>query len=341
MNAAAQHKPWRAVVKKLYAPATLVALVVAGFFFLQKFEIQGLDQLDIRPRAEDGLSRSEATASDSLVGAAGDSITIASFNIQVFGQSKLNKPRVMDILVQTVRQFDVVAIQEVRSSRQDVLPRFVELINADGAQYDFAIGERLGRTSSKEQYAFVFNTATIEIDRSTIYTVGDPDDLLHREPTVASFRVRGPPTDEAFTFTLVNIHTDPDEVDMEVDVLDNVIQAVRDDGRGEDDIILLGDLNADEKSFGELGQLADIYWVIAGVPTNTRGTKTYDNLLFFAHATTEFDGRGGVFNFQEKFGLTREAALEVSDHFPVWGEFDVREGGEPNRFAARHDGTSR
>ncbi len=329
-------------MKKLYAPTTLVALIVAGFFFLQKFEIGGLDQLSISPRAEGGLSWTGSGSADSAspVGPLGDSITIASFNIQVFGQSKLNKPRVMDVLAQIVRRFDIVAIQEVRSSRQDVLPRFVDLINADGAQYDFAIGERLGRTSSKEQYAFVFNTATIEIDRSAMYTVGDPDDLLHREPTVASFRTRGPAADEAFTFTLVNIHTDPDEVDMEVDALDDVVQAVRADGRGEDDIILLGDLNADENSFGELGQLADIYWLIAGVPTNTRGTKTYDNLLFFARATTEFSGRGGVLNFEEEFGLTRNEALEVSDHFPVWGKFDIREGGQPNRFAARRAATT-
>lgn len=274
-------------------------------------------------------------------GPQGDSITIASFNIQVFGQSKLNKPDVMEVLTKIVRQFDVVAIQEVRSSQQDVLPRFVSMLNADGSRFDYAIGERLGRTSSKEQYAFVFNTATIEIDRSAIYTVGDPDDLLHREPTVASFRVRGPAPEEAFTFTLVNIHTDPDEVDMEVDVLDNVMQAVRSDGRGEDDIILLGDLNADERSFGELGQMPDVYWVISGVPTNTRGTKTYDNLLFYASATTEFSGRGGVFNFQEEYNLSGEQALEVSDHLPVWGEFDLREGGVPNRFAARRQNSPR
>lgn len=319
-------------MKKLIAP---IVVVVVGFFFLQKFQIEGLDHLKIHPREGGGSSWLGSADSGAPAGPVGDSIVIASFNIQVFGQSKLDKPDVMQTLAQIVRQFDVVAIQEVRSSQQDVLPRFVELINANGARYDFAIGDRLGRTSSKEQYAFVFNTATVEIDRSTIYTVGDPDDLLHREPMVASFRTRGVDPEEAFTFTLVNIHTDPDEVDMEVDALDDVLQAVRSDGRGEDDVILLGDLNADERNFGELGQMADIYWVISGVPTNTRGTKTYDNLLFFAHATTEFSGRGGVLNFQEEFKLTPDQALEVSDHFPVWGVFDIREGGQPNRFATR------
>ena len=154
----------------------------------------------------------------------GDTIKIASFNIQVFGTSKLEKPQVMDVLAQVVRRFDVVAIQEVRSKDMTVLPRFVELINADGRQYDYVIGPRQGRTSSKEQYAFVFDATRIEYDRDSIRTVDDSDDLLHREPMVTTFRVRGLPAGEAFTFTLVNIHTDPDETDTELDALDDAFE---------------------------------------------------------------------------------------------------------------------
>ena len=43
----------------------------------------------------------------------------------------------------------------------------------------------------------MFDTASIEVDRSALYTVADPDDLLHREPLVGWFRVRGPPADQA------------------------------------------------------------------------------------------------------------------------------------------------
>ncbi len=62
---------------------------------------------------------------------------IATFNIQVFGKSKLSKPGVVDVLAQVVRQFDVVAIQEVRATEDDILPRFIAAINADGSRYDF------------------------------------------------------------------------------------------------------------------------------------------------------------------------------------------------------------
>ena len=88
--------------------------------------------------------------------------------------------------------FDLIAIQEVRSVAQDIMPHLIEMLNADGHQYDYAIGPRLGRTASKEQYAFVFDTQTIEIDRYQLYTVDDPDDLLHREPLVGWFRERRP-----------------------------------------------------------------------------------------------------------------------------------------------------
>jgi endonuclease/exonuclease/phosphatase family metal-dependent hydrolase len=220
-------------------------------------------------------------------------------------------------------------------SRQDVLPQFVDEVNAAGRHYDYVIGPRLGRTSSKEQYAFVFDTASIEIDRSALYTVSDPDDLLHREPLVGWFRVRGPPPDQAFTFSLINIHTDPDETAQEVDALADVLRAVRDDGRGEDDVILLGDLNVDDAHLGRLGQISNLHWVVSRVATNTRGTKQYDNVLFSELATTEYTGRWGVFDMVRQFNLTVEEALEISDHLPVWAEFGLLEGGQRGRVATR------
>ena len=269
-----------------------------------------------------------------LVERSGGTIRIASFNIQVFGESKLAKPEVMRVLAEVVRRFDVVAIQEIRATTQDVMPRFLQLINAEGASYDFVIGPRLGRTSSKEQYAFIYNRASVELAPGSVYTVDDPDDRLHREPLVAGFGVRGPPPAQAFTFTLIDIHTDPDEVAQEVNALDDVYRAVRDDGRHEDDIILLGDLNADDAHLGELGQMPYLVAAISKTPSNTRGTKLYDNIIFDRRATTEFTGRSGVLNLIREYDLSMHDALEVSDHFPVWAEFSVYEGGQPGAVAS-------
>jgi endonuclease/exonuclease/phosphatase family metal-dependent hydrolase len=318
------------VSKTINAGGLLLLAAVGGWFLLKNFDVQGLDQIRLTPKSEQATP-----AGDDGQPRRTDSVRIATFNIQVFGEEKLRNAKVMNILAEAVRNFDVVAIQEVRALNQGVLPEFVDQINAAGRQYDFAIGPRLGRTTSKEQYAFVFDTETIEMDRSSLYTVRDDDDLLHREPLVAGFRARGAPPDQAFTFTLVNIHTDPDEVDTEVDALADVFRAVRADGREEDDIILLGDLNADEQHLGALGQITGISVAIAGTPTNTRANKQYDNLVFHLPSTSEFSGRAGVLDLMGQYNLTLEQALEVSDHLPVWGEFSVYEGGQAGRLAAQ------
>ncbi len=185
----------------------------------------------------------------------GPTIRIASFNIEAFGQTKADKPYVMYTLAEIVRQFHIVAIQEVRSQDDYLIPNFVKLINAGGRHYDHIIGPRLGNTKSTEQYAFIFDTDRIEASLPTVYTVGDPDNLLHREPLVVNFRTRGVSPDEAFTFTLVNVHTDPDVVSDEVEALAEVYRVVRREGRDEDDVIMLGDFNADDRHLGRLGQI--------------------------------------------------------------------------------------
>jgi len=260
-----------------------------------------------------------------------DKLLIASFNIQVFGESKLEHPEVVNVLAQVVRQFDIVAIQEVRS-KIDVLPRFLQAINSDGSQYSFLIGPRLGRTVSTEQYAFIFDTRRVECDPSATGTFPDPQDQLHREPFVARFRTRTSMPDQAFTFWLVDIHTDPDLVPQEVAALANVFQAMQRARPDEDDVILLGDLNASETQLGPLGQIPGIHWVVSGAATNTRQDHAYDNILFNSQATSEYTGRWGVLNLERTFGLSQDQALLVSDHFPIWAEFSPWETQQVARF---------
>jgi endonuclease/exonuclease/phosphatase family metal-dependent hydrolase len=320
--------------RRFLALLLAAASVAGGWAFLKNFRIEGLEHVVVRPASE---TKTGDPSPPPLTERTSGTIRVASFNIQVFGESKFAKPRVMGILADIVRKFDVVAIQEVRTKSQDLLPRFVELVNSTGRKYDYAIGPRLGRTNSKEQYAFIFDAASIEIDRTALYTITAPDELIHRKPLVGWFRVRGPSPDESFTFTLINVHTDPDEVQHELAALDDIYRAVRDDGRSEDDTILLGDLNTDDAHLGQLGEVSDIAAAISGVATNTRGDKLYDNLLFTRTATKEFTGRSGVLDLLRQYNMTVEQALEVSDHLPVWAEFSIYEGGRPGRVAARPD----
>ncbi len=262
-------------------------------------------------------------------------IALGSFNIQVLGQSKLEKPKVMQVLAQVVRRFDVIAIQELRSKEQDIIPRFLELINADGSRFDYIIGPRLGRTASKEQYVYLYDANRIEVLPGSVYSAEDPEDHLHREPLVATFRVVSPHTVKPFTFTLINVHTDPDEVEWELNALDDVFVRVQQDHIREDDVIMLGDFNADEYHLGQLGTLPGIGSAIAGQTTNTKGTESYDNIVFDRRQTVEFTGRAGVINLREEYGLSMEDAMDVSDHLPVWATFNATENAQSGTIASR------
>lgn len=250
-----------------------------------------------------------------------DALLICSFNIQVFGESKLAKPEVVEVLARVVRMFDIVAIQEVRAKSDSVVPTFVQAVNADGSRYHWVIGPRLGRTASKEQYTFVYDTGRVEVDPSSVGTAPNPGDKMHRPPMFARFRTRANPPESAFTFWMVDIHTDPDEVPQEVDALADVFVAMQHAQPDEDDVILLGDLNAAPNQFGRIAQIPNIGWAVSGTTTNTRRNKTYDNIIFSRAATAEYLGRWGVLDLQSTFGLSLDDALKVSDHNPVWAAF--------------------
>ncbi len=320
-------------MQKITSLFVAIALGIGAFFFFQHFDIKGLSDLAVSPKDGSGDHSQSDPPGIPPVKRSSETIRIASFNIQVFGESKSAHADVMDMLARIVRRFDVVAIQEVRAKDQSIVPQFVDKINENGRSYDFVIGPRLGRSSSKEQYVFIFDMASVEVDRNQLYTVDDPDDLLHREPLVGWFRVRGPPTNEAFTFTLVNIHTDPDETKQELNALDDVYRAVLVDGRKEDDVIILGDLNVDDQHMGQLGHVSGIDWTVKGTPTNIIGTKQYDNIVYHTGSTTEFTGRAGVYDFMREFNLSEDEAKRVSDHMPIWAEFSTTEGGQPGRVA--------
>ena len=299
------------------------ATIGGGWYLSQYYEVDGLDQLRIvsRDTASDGTSSSKARTD-------GDTIRIGSFNIQTLGRSKMSKANVVEKLAQTMRHFDIVAIQEIRSRHQDIIPRLVEYVNAKGGRYDFVLGPRVGRTSQKEQFAYIFDTGSVEVDRAQVYTIADPRDLLHRPPLVAWFRVRGIESSQAFTFSLINVHLDPDLVAEELSWMAQLFRAVRDDGRGEDDVILMGDFNANDRQIAStLRELPGAVFAIQSTPTNTRLTQQYDNLIVTLPATEEYTGESGTLDLLREFNLSLEDALEISDHIPVWASFYLKEGG--------------
>ncbi len=316
----------------------LILLLVAGaggWFFFHKYRIDGIDRITLRPRSPGGVAAAGNSGGSPVATRQRptNTIRIAAFDLDRFDAAKLGNPPVLKALLDVARQFDVIALEGITTPRDDLMAALIEQLDAGGRHFDYVIGPRLGRDATPEQFAFVFDAASVEVDRTTMYTVNDPGRLLLRDPLVATFRVRGPAAKDAFTFTLVNVHLDPQRAPGELDALAEVYRAVRDNGLHEDDIILLGDLEADDRRLGLLGELPNMTTALAGVPTNTRGTKMYDNILFNREATSEFTGRAGVIDLLHECSLTMPQALAVSDHLPIWAEFSIYEGGQPGRMA--------
>jgi hypothetical protein len=321
----------------------LSAVVGGGYYAYTHYEIRGLENLQFQPRgAKTGQDASfdvsgflapvpEKAGSEPLR----PRIRIATFNLGPLDHKKMAKRHVVGSLVKLIRKFDVVAVQDIRSQNHGLLLELVEEVNVEGRQYDVVVSPDVGRRPIQQYCAYLYDKDVIYMDPGTVYSVTDEEGSFRRAPLVTSFAARGPDPAQAFTFTLVNVHVDRDRAVAELNILDDAFRAVRDDGRGEDDVILLGHLALDEQSLGELGELPRITSAVSRVPTTTRGTRMADNLIFDRLATAEFTGRADVVDVLRELNLSMQEALEISDHLPVWAEFSVYEGGYPARVANR------
>ena len=299
-------------MKKNSAPYLIIVILLGSAYYA--YDNGLLDQF-ITPEEPD----------DPITPPVGDTIKIAGFNIQIFGQTKREKEQVMNILAQTVREFDVVLVQEIRDSSETTAPIFLEAINAlEGPEYAFIRSERLGRTTSKEAYAYFYNTETVEYLADTAFVFDDSDDVFEREPYVASF-ISG-----EFDFTLIGIHTKPDDAYNEIGNLTNVFDYVEGQG-SERDIIALGDFNADGSYFDEDSEDnplrdSEYIWVVSNdVDTMTKTDWTYDRMVMtdYTYSSEYIQDSIEVYYYDVVYGLNQTLTESVSDHYPIYAEFST------------------
>ncbi|MCA9193009.1 MAG: hypothetical protein KDB03_14640 [Planctomycetales bacterium] len=261
-------------------------------------------------------------------------VRVASFSLAELNEQKLQLPSVLELLTQILSHYDLIALQDIVSERDDILPVIVDRINSAGGTCDYLIGPRVGRGDTFQQYAYVFDVKKLETDRYQLYSVEDPDDVMTFDPLVAWFRCKQPAENEAFTFSLINLKIQPALAEQELRILPQLVSAVQRDGRGEDDWILLGDFGSN----GELGFNAianSCRPALHSIPSTIDGAATRDNLAFSQAATSEFTGKSGAFDFLRKYNLSLQEAAKLSQHLPVWAEFSIYEGSDPGRVGAR------
>jgi deoxyribonuclease-1-like protein len=250
---------------------------------------------------------------------------IAAFNIQVFGRAKRQKEDVMAILTKIVREFDIVLVQEIRDSSEETAPSFLQRINEmEGPKYYYIRSERLGRTTSKEAYAYFYNSETVDFIQGSDYIYNDVNDVFEREPYIASFKSGN------FDFTLVGVHTKPDDAYSEISNLTLVVSSIQGARPNEKDIIVMGDLNADGTYFDEDDisspfRASEFYWLITNnMDTMTKTDYTYDRIVLLNTTLNHeyVDGTARVFYFDQEYGIDNATLVgEISDHYPVFAEY--------------------
>lgn len=254
-----------------------------------------------------------------------DTIRIGSFHLYHFGSGAAD-PSVVRVIAQVVRRFDIVALQGITPGGRAAV---IELAKQAGG-YDVLLGSQAVVQHQDEQFAYLYNRETIVADRGDgLYTLGDENNLLLREPLIGWFRARQAPEDQAFTFSLVNINTSERNSLQELNVLDNAMFAIQNDGRLEDDVILLGNFRAPHDQLGQLGRVVGIVKALSDPSQDPQARARGQNIVFRSLATDEYAARAGVFDYRQLLNLDSETASLISDYLPVWAEFSIYETGQP------------
>ena len=334
-------------MQKFIAIIMLVGISGGACYLLSNYEVRRIDgQIIISrqgqqanlPAAQPAEAPATARAADASLPPRDPNqkaLRIASFNLEGFNSRKLSRLYIAGHLTTLLAGFDIMAIQDIRETHVGSLRELVDAINADGRHFDFAVSSEVGRGSIDRFNAFLFNKATVELDRFKVFAVADTGGTMRCRPLVALFRARTPRASDAFTFMLVNVNVDFDRATSGLGILDDVYRAVRATNPKEDDVILLGNFETDRKHPGPLAMIPNAGWAIDGIVSTVRGDRLADNLIFDRHATSEFTGRADVVDVVRSLNITSTEASRISGHLPVWAEFSVFEGGQTGHFAEK------
>lgn len=252
-----------------------------------------------------------------------ENLKIGSFNVQVFGKSKVSKIDVRENLIKIISRYDIVFIQEIRDSSGTAIKTLVgELNSKSNEKYDFIVSKRLGSSSSKEQYAYIYKKQKVAVLDTFQYPAFNE---FERAPFAAKMKYKN------FVFIIAGVHIDPDKVRDEIDNLNTVLKSIERKFVS-DKILLVGDFNADCKyinpynlKYSLLKRNSDYKWYIES-PTDTTVGNTvcsYDRIV----ANKSLDKKiksAGVFHFDEEFGISQKDALKVSDHYPVEFSLEIQ-----------------
>ncbi|PNJ17017.1 DNASE1L2 isoform 1 [Pongo abelii] len=241
-------------------------------------------------------------------------LRIGAFNIQSFGDSKVSDPACGSIIAKILAGYDLALVQEVRDPDLSAVSALMEQINSVSEhEYSFVSSQPLGRDQYKEMYLFVYRKDAVSVVDTYLYP--DPEDVFSREPFVGKFSARG---SAAQKLVLVPLHAAPHQAVAEIDALYDVYLDVIDKW-GTDDMLFLGDFNADcsyvrEQDWAAIRlRSSEVFkWLIPDSADTTVGNSdcAYDRIVACgARLRRSLKPQSAtVHDFQEEFALDQTQA---------------------------------
>jgi endonuclease/exonuclease/phosphatase family metal-dependent hydrolase len=252
---------------------------------------------------------SEAVATNGL--------RIVSWNIRDMGGSKDDEE--VAFMAQTLRDADVVAIQEVITSPKgaQAIARLDAELDRTGFAWDYRLSDP---TTGKgtERYAFLWKPSRARLVGQA-WLEESLADVIDREPFCARFESRR----TGQRVLIASLHAVPTSKDPETEVayLDDLHRRY-----ASDHMVILGDFNLDEddEAFDELRALG-YGQALDDQPTSLRRKRRdgplghfaneYDNIFYEQSALQA--ARTGIMDFTRGFDTLKEARY-ISDHVPLY-----------------------
>lgn len=212
---------------------------------------------------------------------------------------------------------DIIFLQEVMYS-SSAASFASAMTSVSGVTWSYSVTSAIGRSSYKECYAVVYRTDRVSLLSSTVWS--DSGDLFEREPHIVKIRDKSTNAD----FTFINWHTiwgTTTQRQAEISAIADVFKSIQNASSTDQDVILLGDHNADATSswWSRLKSTSVISPVVS-YKVNDKTTlnsscafaSAYDHFWYQATYLTEYSssGRDYIANMCTFYNL--------SDHAPVW-----------------------
>lgn len=277
--------------------------------------------------AADVLKRSDCSGDSSLL--------IAAFNVQQFGQKKMNNMDIAKYLSQIIQRYDLIVIQEIRDQSGKSLDNLCEQVQAPNTPYKCFTSPAFGSTPYYvEQYGYIYRTESVRwkepFDKDTADSYyRDMKKIYERPPHIVQFVCIKPECGK-LTFNTIVVHTKPDatcdrKTVYEISNLTQVYYYTQKKTQVKNAVIL-GDLNADcpyvrkdDWNNIPLKQDDSFSWLIPDNADTAVGLdpKAYDRIITAGEMTTHAKWTA-VCKFTEAWGMNDyKKAMKISDHYPV------------------------